>query len=256
MIRLAALVLLLAASVSGAARADEVLAGLSRDRLALNATFDGSELLIYGAIRRSTPVAEGEDPLDVIVTLRGPNQPVTVWRRDRRAGIWVNVEGVRVSRAPSFYAVMSSGPLSEILTVEEDLRHRVSVGQAVRAFGPSAVLGVSPAFVEALIRLRTEAGAYLQPDGGVEIDGGTLFSTRIQFPSALMEGGYAARILLLREGAVIDTFETRIDVEKVGLERFLYTLAHEQPVLYGLMALLLAVLAGWGASEAMRRLRS
>ena len=255
MIRLAAALFLCIAALAGAARADDVLAGLSRDRLALDATFDGSELLIYGAIRRTSIVAEGEDPLDIVVTLRGPNQPVTVWRRDRRAGIWVNVEGVRVSRAPSFYAVMSSGPLAEILSVEEDLRHRVSVGQAVRAFGPAAVTGLSPSFVEALIRLRTEAGAYLQPDGGVEIDGGTLFSTRIEFPSALMEGSYDARILLLREGAVIDTFETRIHVEKVGLERFLYTLAHDQPLVYGIMALLLAILAGWGASEAVRRLR-
>ena len=46
-----------------------------------------------------------------------------------------------------------------------------------------------------------------------------------------------------------------IDVRKVGLERFLYSMSREQPFLYGLMSLAIAVVAGWGATAAFRLLR-
>jgi hypothetical protein len=53
----------------------------------------------------------------------------------------------------------------------------------------------------------------------------------------------------------VSQFETIIDVRKVGLERFLYTMSREQPVWYGLMSLVIAIAAGWGASTAFRLLR-
>jgi hypothetical protein len=50
-------------------------------------------------------------------------------------------------------------------------------------------------------------------------------------------------------------FVAPITVRKVGLERWLYRLAFDQPFLYGLMSLGVAVFAGWGASAAFRKLR-
>ncbi len=54
---------------------------------------------------------------------------------------------------------------------------------------------------------------------------------------------------------MISEFETTIDVRKVGLERFLYNMSRQQPVWYGLMSLVIAIAAGWGASTAFRLLR-
>ena len=44
-----------------------------------------------------------------------------------------------------------------------------------------------------------------------------------------------------------------LTVEKVGVERTLYVWAHERPWLYGIVAMALALAAGWAASFAMRR---
>jgi uncharacterized protein (TIGR02186 family) len=254
---LAAVLLALLAAVwtASGARSDTLVGGLDPDSVSLGATFDGSEILIYGAIRRSTPEAEGEAPLGVIVTLQGPNSPVTVWRKGRRGGIWVNVEGVRVNRAPSFYAVAASAMLSEVLTEAEDLRYRVSIARAVRVIGPPGAAADPPTFMEALIRIRRAQGIYQHHDSGIRIEGGALFTTRITLPSALTEGSYIVRFLLVRDGQVLHMQTREIEVRKVGLERFLYRLAQDQPFLYGLLALFLAVFAGWGASAAFARLR-
>ena len=74
-------------------------------------------------------------------------------------------------------------------------------------------------------------------------------------PSNLTEGDYRTRIFLTRAGEVIDQFETVIDVRKVGLEKFIYSLAHERPLAYGLLSLAIAIAAGWLASAFFRYIR-
>lgn len=241
------------APVNGAAPTEQVVAGLSRDAVAITATFDGSEILIYGAVRRESPIPA--DPLDIIVTIEAPSQPLTVWRKERRLGIWVNAERVEVGAAPSFYAVATTRPLDEILAPDWDSRFRISLPQALRAFAGAHEVDDTLPFTEALIRLREEAGRYRLDEGGVVLAEDTLFRADIRLPATLVEGAYKARIFLLRGGQVVDVHQAPIDVRKVGLERWLYRLAFDQPLLYGLMSLAVAALAGWGASAAFRRLR-
>ncbi len=87
------------------------------------------------------------------------------------------------------------------------------------------------------------------------LDEQTLFRTSITLPANLTEGDYATRILLTRGGRVVSEFETVIDVRKVGLERWLYSLSRQQPFWYGIMSLAIAIAAGWGASAAFQFLR-
>ena len=64
------------------------------------------------------------------------------------------------------------------------------------------------------------------------------------------------RMFITRGGVVQDQKVAVIYVRKTGLERFLFIMAQEQPFLYGLLSLLIAVVAGWGASEAFRLWRN
>lgn len=233
-------------------RAEEVVAGLSQSRVALTATFDGTEILVFGAIHRDSPIDAASASLNVIVTIEGPSTPVTVWRKARRGGIWVNTDSVHIRQAPSFYAVATTAPLAEAITPEDDLRHRISVPRAIRALG--AALEETPVFTEALIRIREQEGVFQLREGAVTIERDTLFRTTITLPSSLTEGRYATRIFLTRGGEVIDRFETEIEVQKVGLERFLYQTAHRYPLANGLLAVLIAAALGWAASSIFRRI--
>ncbi|MBK5933738.1 uncharacterized protein (TIGR02186 family) [Rhodovulum imhoffii] len=237
------------------ARAETVVAGLSQSRVAITTSFAGSEILIFGAVKRETPILR-ENPLHVLISVVGPMEPVTIRRKDRRVGIWINTEAVALPAAPSFYAVASSGPLSAALTETEDLRHKVSIERAIRSIGASSQADNSTDFIEALIRLRTEEGLYQSLPSRVSFQEQTLFRTSIKLPANLTEGDYTARIFLTRGGTVIDRHEITIGVRKVGLERWAWTLAHERPFIYGLLSLSIAILAGWGASTLFRYIRS
>lgn len=233
--------------------AEEVVAGLSQNRISISTNFDGSEILIFGAVKREDPIPDAP-PLEVIVAITGPSEPLTVRRKDKRFGIWVNTESVRVDRAPSFYAVATSGPWNEVLTDVEDLRHRISIRRAIRAVD----VGIAGAqeFTAALIRIREAARLYQTNIGAIEVSEQTLFSTSIRLPANLTEGDYRARFFLTRGGRVLDTYDTVIPVQKVGLERFLFGLSREQPLVYGIMSLVIAALAGWGASAVFRFIRN
>ncbi|MBT9244137.1 TIGR02186 family protein [Gemmobacter fulvus] len=236
------------------AAAEKIVAGLSQSSVSITADFDGSEILIYGAVKRDAPIPSGP-PLRVIITVQGPDTALTVWRKDRRFGIWLNNAAVLIDRAPSFYAVASSGVMAESLTETEDLRHRITLPRAIRAVGIAAEADGAPLFVEALRRVRETEGRYSLREGSVSLTQETLFRADVALPAALTEGDYKVRIFLTREGQVIDALERRIWVRKAGLERFFYQSAHEQPLLYGLASLVLAALAGWGASVIFARVR-
>ncbi|MGR3637759.1 MAG: TIGR02186 family protein [Shimia sp.] len=246
--------LLLLTLVTLPARAEEVVLGLSQDKVAITATFNGKEILLFGAVKRETTIQE-TPPLQVVIAVSGPTGPITVRRKERRFGIWVNTDAVEVDTAPSFYAVATSAPFSESLSNVEDQRHKVSIPLAIRSVGAPMDVANPQDFTEAVIRIRQNEGLYQKLDGAVRFDEQTLFRTTIQMPANLTEGNYPTRIFLTRGGNVVSQFETVINVNKVGLERWLYDLSRENPLWYGLMSLAIAIAAGWGASAAFSLLR-
>ncbi|MEX0283174.1 MAG: TIGR02186 family protein [Paracoccaceae bacterium] len=234
--------------------AEEVVLGLSSDEVSITTRFDGDEILIFGAVKRDTPIPDGP-PLQVVIAVAGPSEPVTVRRKARRFGIWVNTDTVEVDRAPSYYTVATSAPLEEVLSSTEDLRHKITIDRAIRSVGAPQDIQDAETFTEALIRVREAQQLYQHLEGAVAVDQQTLFRTEIDLPANLTEGAYATRIFLTRGGEVVSSTETAIDVRKVGLERWLYSLSRRQPLIYGLMSLAIAIVAGWGASAAFRLLR-
>ncbi len=248
---LAALVWAPAAPVAAQAVEETVIAGLSQTHVSITTDFSGSEIFIFGAIKRDAPVPK-DWPLDVIVAVTGPLEPVIVRKKERRLGIWVNDAGVKVDAAPSLYAIATTGPFRDIISFTDDFRYKVGIENLVHFIGETYDEEFKEGYPEALVRLRRAAGIYFELIGAVKVTEETLFETRIELPANLVEGDYRARIFLLRDKTVLDVFEASIKVRKVGLERWIYTMAQEQSALYGILSILVALTAGWLASAFFR----
>ena len=247
------LILLILISTSSAI-AESVVVGMDKEKVAITATFDGSQILLFGAVKRDKPAPSGN--IQVIVTIAGPSEPISVHKKSKVFGIWVNTDTVEVDTAPSFYAVATSSDLSSTINDTEDLRYKVSIPRAIQSAGaPMDVLDAAP-FSDAVIRIRSNQGLYQLHENKVDIDEQTLFRTSIDMPADISDGDYTARILLTRNGNVIDEFTTIIDVRKVGLERFLFNMSRENPLSYGLMSIAIAIFAGWAASLLFRFFRT
>lgn len=227
---------------------EEIIADLSQSSVGISATFNGSNILIFGAVSRDAPTPSNS-PMQVVISVSGPHEAVTIRRKDKRAGIiWVNSASALIDDAPSFYSVATTIPLTDALSDSEDLKYKVSIPRAISSIGTQIATGNAAEFTEALIRIRTNNGLYQIHEGAVEFMSETLFRTSIDLPSNLTAGEYTARILITRDQQVVDVFETKLDIQKVGIERWLYNLAHNNAVYYGLMSLFIAIAAGWTAS--------
>ena len=131
---LAALTWALLAPVVGQAAEERVIAGLSQTHVSITTDFSGSEIFIYGAIKRDAPVPK-DWPLDVIVTVTGPLESVIVRKKERKFGIWVNDAGVKVDTAPSLYAVATTGPFRDVISFTDDFRYKVGIENLVHFIG-------------------------------------------------------------------------------------------------------------------------
>ncbi|MBB5515141.1 uncharacterized protein (TIGR02186 family) [Rubricella aquisinus] len=234
------------------AMAEQVVADLSQNRVSITTSFEGSDIFVFGAVSRDAPAPTDQGDLEVIVKVIGPSAPVMVRRKDRRFGIWVNNDAVEVDRAPHFVALASTGELDDIVSFTDRMRYEIGYDHVVRLIDAPADVENVQSFREAVIRIREDEGLYKQLPDAVKLTSDTLFSTRIALPANLVEGDYLARVYLMRDKNVLDAFETTIAVRKAGLERWIYNLAHEQPLIYGILSILVALGAGWGAAAVFR----
>ncbi|SOH92579.1 conserved hypothetical protein [Monaibacterium marinum] len=246
--------LLLLASL-GAARAEEVVASLSQNQVSITAFFDGSEIFVFGAVKRYSPPPADAGPLQVLVSIVGPIGPVTVRRKERVAGIWINTDEVIVDRAPYFYANASTVPVREMLSHTDQMRNQIGLPWLVDLRGAPEEIADPFDFRDAVVRLRSSEGLYSELPGAVRLVDETLFDVSVPLPANLVEGDYTARVFLTRDRQVVDSFETTIAVRRSGLEDWIYRLAQDQALIYGLLSVALALALGWAAAALFRYLR-
>ncbi|MGV8987693.1 MAG: TIGR02186 family protein [Cypionkella sp.] len=231
---------------------EEIVSGVSQSGVAITTSFDGAAILIYGAAIREAPPPDNS-LLQVIITVQGPDTALIIRKKEHVAGIWINQGSVKIASAPSYYAVATSGDLDQILSPEEDAKYRISIPQTITAGGVASADQAD--YIRALQRIKAASGSYKLAQDSVLLLRQALFRTDVTLPANLIEGIYKIRIFLTRNKTVVDMQNSQIEVRKAGLERTLYNLAMDQPLYYGILSLVLAMLAGWGASELFRRLR-
>lgn len=247
---LALLAMLIAAPL--AAQQPRLIADVSQSRIDIEYSFAGAELLIFGAIQYPGGRTPERAP-DIVVIVRGPPQPITVRRKEKVLGIWMNVDAVRFETAPAFYAVATSAPSTRL--TDERTAAIYELGLDHLQLSPAS--GNPPdeirLFEEGLLDLRRRAGLYSETAGGVDIVEKVLYRARVAIPSDVPVGRYTAEIYLVRDGAVVARAAREIEIDKSGFERTVYVAAQDHEVAYGLFAVVLALVSGWAASAVVRR---
>jgi uncharacterized protein (TIGR02186 family) len=223
---------------------------ISTREVSIKSNFTGIEILIFGSVDFSDTPETG--PYDVIIVVRGPNQPIVVRRKQLMAGIWVNGPGKTFPLVPEFYAVLSSRPVRAIAS-DETLR-TLGIGLTGLDFGRNPKADSDEqVFRSSLIRLKRRALLFQEHDDGVRFIGRSLFRATVALPVNVPVGRYTADVYLFRNGALLSKSQSTLAVNKVGFEHLIYHLAFRQPSIYGLVAVLLAVLAGLISWFAFRR---
>lgn len=246
--RLAAALVVLLALAPGA-RADSLMSDISNRIIAITSSFTGTSILVFGAV-----VPDGPGKRDVVVVLRGPDQAVRLHRKERFAGIWMNGVTESFDDVPAFFAVATTRPLA-VLGADSALgRHQIGATRLRLTPRGADTLPAEQAddFRQALIRLKERAGLYPTAPNQVTFIGTSLFRAAFQIPSNVPIGNYRAEIYLFRDGDLIGAQSSALFVDKIGLERWVYSFATQSPALYGLAAIIIALAIGWLAGALFR----
>jgi len=233
--------------LSVSALAQGVVTDLSDRRIEIRYSFDGADLILFGAVDTSVLLSDNRD-FDVVVAVRGPEKPTVVRKKGQFGAIWVNREAMIFPAAPGYYAVASSRPMEEIADSAAFVSGGIGFTNLRLAVdGGPAAEDRRPEFMAALKRVHGASGLVREGEDIVEIIDGTLFKTNIRLPAAAPVGEYYVDAYIYQGGAVVGRNRIALSVVKEGFERAVYTFAHSFPFLYGLTAVLIALGAGWVA---------
>jgi len=228
----------------GAAQGPPLVADLSDHLIAISAGFTGTRVVMFGA-------TDGVG--DVVMMVRGPASEVIVRRKERIAGIWVNRAEMAFAAVPSYYAVAASRNIDDFADPAVRVRQEIGLDSLKLVPAVEAVEQVAETFRAALIRNKQRRGLYGTEVGKISFLGQNLFRTEIDFPANVPTGSYLVEVLLIREGEVVGAQTTPLIISKIGLGAELFDFAHAYSAVYGVVAILGALLAGWIAHLLFRR---
>jgi len=250
-----AILFLVIASIT--VRAETIQMGISVDMVPVASDFNGTDIVIFGSIEGADKAALKRGEYDVVIKVEGVQEDVIVRRKERIAGIWINNKKHEYTSVPAFYSVLSSRPLSEI--AETDVLRKEGIGIDNLGARPSvqgdlAFVLVAGEFSDALLRIRTRDELFAENGNSVEQLSPTLFRATLSLPPNVPIGEHNVTAYLFRDGEITaSNSQSKFTVGKVGFERWIYNLAHNNSLIYGLMAVFVAIFTGWAANAIFRK---
>jgi uncharacterized protein (TIGR02186 family) len=237
-----------------AAPPEGIQIGLSTDVIRITADFAGADLTIFGSLENTDPLVSRQGRYDVIVVLEGPGRPITVRRKDRVLGIWMNTHSESFVHVPETYSISTTRMPQDI--ADAPSFRRLALGPENLYFQPAEQNGKADSLREFRTALREQkeaSGLYHERIGGVQFLSSNLFRASLRLAPDVSVGTHRARAFLFRNGAFIKETSAPMIIIKSGFEQMLFRLSRNHSLFYGFCAVGLAILTGWLGRLIFRR---
>ena len=251
----AALGLLAAAALAPQpALAERVVLSLSTNRVSIDSNYTGGRIVVFGVIERDGQSVGRPGDFDVVVTVSGPREALTVRRKERLGPVWLNRDQQKFVAVPAVLGVYANRPLPEIAALP--LRTRLRLGTDALVGAPEFALdrgGTDDPFRSALIRLKSRDGLWQEDGRGVTFVTPDFFRSAMSLPATAPTGDYDVEAVVLSNGVPVARQSASFEVVKAGFEDQVTMTAREHALPYGLSIAAMSLLFGWLASVIFRR---
>ena len=220
----------------------------STSEVKVSSSFIGTDVMVFGT---------ANDKDDIIVVITGPTETAIVRKKGRVSGIWINKEKLEFREIPGFYAIASTRPLSEITETDELKKQKIGIHNVITTASLNSKdenIKTFKSFKDALVRGQKTKGLYLDMPLTIDVVSKRLFKTTFHFPNNMTTGIYTVKVFSFQKTRLVSMVSKTISVEKIGIGADVFKFAKEQSALYGLLAILIAVLSGWVASVIFRKI--
>jgi uncharacterized protein (TIGR02186 family) len=218
-------------------------AGLAEETLEVKVNYSGSRIVMFAASELT------DDPRTTFgFALIGPSGPQTISRaagRRRERFTFAAVPRVFASGLESGDDAVLSDAMLEAAGLDP--------ASAVRPPPGTPDGAALERWKDALVTLKTQASLY--STDGIEIDRleGGLTRARISLPPNAPPGVYTVRAAAFRDGVIVGRTDQTVTLVRGGMDATLHTLATRHGLIYGLLAIAVAVVVGGVAAWLGRR---
>jgi uncharacterized protein (TIGR02186 family) len=217
------------------ASAGPLISGISANEINVDTEFKGAQILLFGA---------KNDAGNVVITVRGPRKNFIISKKENLLGVWFNGERIKFKNSYGFYSLFSTYNDGEM--IQQDL-NEYELGKNNIQFEIQDNLSPTKIneFRVQLIDLLEQKKLYSASTKPIDFLDETLFKLIIDFPKNILLGTYVIEIYLINNGSVLSFQSIPVYVNQVGVSATISNFASTQSVLYGLIAVFLAIFVGF-----------
>lgn len=219
-----------------------------------------------GTFYRDVPIritGEAQQGSTVVIVVRGADIAESFNKKGRVGPIWLNVGKVRISGVPSLLMVFWPAPPEKVLHREQIDRYQLDQAAVLKQIHVEPAALDEPEIRQHYWALKSEQGAYRIQVGAIRLEeapaGAKRYSVEFPWPRKAPPGRYIVAAYECHQGQVVAQSTATLVVSREGLPALVAKLATSKPALYGVMAVMTAMLAGFGidflVSRSTRRSR-
>jgi uncharacterized protein (TIGR02186 family) len=212
-----------------------------QDQISIGTFYNGTRVSITGTLPADS---------DVIVRMTGETSELRMKKKGKVLGLlWMNRDTVTFESVPKAFLLYTPHNFEEIFkTLQKDA--------PVRQLGLTALeekITVSPdssekgMLVKELLKLKEKEGIYAVSDNvhyTPLAEGRKNFEAEITIPPKLSPGAYNVEVYLVQNGTIAANYGHSLTVALVSFPKMLSVLAFDHGAIYGILATLIAVVAG------------
>jgi uncharacterized protein (TIGR02186 family) len=222
------------------------VADLSQENVEISTDFLGAKILLFGAY-------DGRKGDDIIVVVTGPKGLVTIQKKEKVLGVWVNTKKVNYINAPKYLSISSNRDIDKILNQKTQKISEIGLNNLNIRIQPGKRVRSEKEWREALTRNMLKSKLWSLNENSISLNKNSLFRSYLSLPSNVTIGKFEVKILHYRNSKLISKETNTINVSKSGISAEIYNIAQNYSTLYGIFAVLLAVFIGWGTNLVFRK---
>lgn len=222
--------------------ASAMTAKANHDDIKIGVTYHGSTVSVSGM----------SDPnVDLIMRITSEDSTEKLMRKDKKLGMWMNVEEIELDYVPEVYYMRSTKDLDAIVSPEQREKYVLGYPALEKKIemSPAKTPEEKIKLLADFIKYKEEGKLYAVSTGDVDIkpdNASETYYTVFEWPYQAPPGNYQVDVYAVREGQVVDTAQSQVLVEKDGAVKTLSDMARNNGAVYGLAAIGVSVTAGFG----------
>ena len=237
------LILLLGGPFSVNAQGEAPSSGLQMihpQKLSITSFYHGEPL----AVRALVPADH-----EVAIRIIGPEEDLHLLEKGRVWGLWMNVRQVVFHHVPKVYLLLTTKRLPALADEKTVDRLKLDYGSLLSGSVEAEEPSRKSFLIDQLIKLKEHDRLYQMKEGIIQIkplSGGNLEEAEVDFPlpARMAPGSYALELISFHDGDGALLQRKMIEVQLSGLTGLLHRLAEEKGLLYGIVAVIIAMACG------------